>query len=176
MAPKSRRTHKLWGGWARCNRLYEDHLEIDGATYSLNELVQVRPVYHRIIGIPSARLELRFKKKNVRLRGIAAVEDARKIAAYLSNQLKAVPPTVHEVPAVYLSSSRSAQDEASGAARYPEQKKSELECPLVSEPSFLEHSPIISDYKAEPPPIPLTPTKVPLTPTITLGWERGSQE
>jgi hypothetical protein len=46
-------------GWRQLLRLYEDHLEIDGATYSLNELVQVRPVYHRIIGIPSARLELR---------------------------------------------------------------------------------------------------------------------
>jgi hypothetical protein len=163
-------------GWRQMLRLYEDHLEIDGTTYSLNELVQVRPVYHRIIGIPSARLELRFKEKNVRLRGIAAVEDARKIAAYLSSQLKATPPTVHEIPAVYLPSPRGVQDEARGPSRYSEWEKAEFEQPPIAEPSFLEHSPIISDYKAGPPPVPLTPTKVPLTPTITLGRERGNQE
>ncbi len=163
-------------GWRQMLRLYEDHLEIDGVTYALSELVRVRPVYHRIIGIPSARLELRFKEKDVRLRGIAAVEDARKIAAYLSDQLKAAPPAVHEVPAVYLLAPPGTQDEACDTSRYAEREKAGFEQSPAAEPSFLEHSPIMSDYKPGPPPVPLTPTKVPLTPTIKPGREQGRQE
>jgi hypothetical protein len=152
-------------GWRQVLRLYEDHLEIDGTVYSLNDLIQVRPVYQHIMGIPSAQLELRFKKRSLRLRGIAAVDDARKIASYLNYQLTAMPPTIHEIPAAYLSSPGRAQEEADSASMYPAQAGAELEDVRLSEPIFQEHNPIISDYKVASAPVPPTPT-------LKLGWER----
>jgi hypothetical protein len=71
-------------GWGQVMRLYDDHLDIDGASYALADLVAVHPFYYHIVGVPSARLDLCFKQKKVILRGIAAIETAQRTASYLS--------------------------------------------------------------------------------------------
>nr|BBH89222.1 hypothetical protein KTC_39730 [Thermosporothrix sp. COM3] len=70
-------------GWGRRLSLYQDHLDLHGKRYALTDLLQVRARYFRILGIASARLELRFRSSMVIVRGIAAVEEARRIAEYL---------------------------------------------------------------------------------------------
>ncbi len=73
-------------GWGKVMRLYDDHLDVNGASYALVELVSVHPIYHHIMGVSSARLELRFRHKKVVLRGIAAIENAQRVVAYLSER------------------------------------------------------------------------------------------
>ncbi|WP_052890095.1 hypothetical protein [Thermogemmatispora carboxidivorans] len=70
-------------GWGRLFQLYPDHLRVHGVVYELRHLTQIRPVYRTLLGLPSARLELTFGQQRVILRGIAAVEDARKMVDYL---------------------------------------------------------------------------------------------
>ncbi len=71
-------------GWGRKVRLYREYLDIDNSIYALADLVHVRPVYQRIIGVTSARLMLRFGTRDVVLRGIADVDMLRKAIVYLS--------------------------------------------------------------------------------------------
>ncbi|HLZ56386.1 MAG TPA: hypothetical protein VKR06_05510 [Ktedonosporobacter sp.] len=73
-------------GWGQVVRLYQDHLEVNGTFYRLDEFISVRPVYRRVFGVSSVRLELRFKRKAFILRGIAAVERAEKIVQYLNDR------------------------------------------------------------------------------------------
>jgi hypothetical protein len=68
-------------------RLYPDCLDLDGKSYSLNDLLRVSPVYQRFLGIVSARLEIAFQRETVVVRGIAEVDVARKIVEYLMQQL-----------------------------------------------------------------------------------------
>ncbi len=70
-------------GWKRTCTLYHDRIDVDGTTYALDDLVHVRSIYRAVMNIPSVRLELRFRKQDVILRGIAAIEDAKNIVAYL---------------------------------------------------------------------------------------------
>ncbi|HLH61505.1 MAG TPA: hypothetical protein VKV20_07450 [Ktedonobacteraceae bacterium] len=70
-------------GWGQTFRLYRNRLEVDGASYDLKDLIHINLAHHRILGISSARLELRFARKRLILRGIAAVNEARKAADYL---------------------------------------------------------------------------------------------
>ncbi|WP_069805347.1 hypothetical protein [Thermogemmatispora onikobensis] len=70
-------------GWGRLFQLYPDHLRVHGAVYELRHLTEIRPVYRSLLGLPSARLELTFGQQRVILRGIAAVEDVRKMVDYL---------------------------------------------------------------------------------------------
>ena len=70
-------------GWKRTCVLYHNRIDVDGTIYALENLVQVRSTYRIVMNIPSIRLELRFRTKDVILRGIAAIEDAKSIAAYL---------------------------------------------------------------------------------------------
>lgn len=70
-------------GWKRICVLYHNRIDVDGTLYALDDLVQVRSIYRVVMNIPSIRLELRFRTKDVILRGIAAIEDARSIVAYL---------------------------------------------------------------------------------------------
>ncbi len=70
-------------GWKRTCVLYNDRIDVDGTIYALDELVHVRAIYRTVMNIPSVRLELRFRKVDVTLRGIAAIEDAKSIIAYL---------------------------------------------------------------------------------------------
>jgi hypothetical protein len=72
-------------GWGRELRLYPEYLDLDGILYALSELVHVHAIYHRIMGIPSVRLELRFKRVKRVVRGIAAVEDAYRMVGYLNS-------------------------------------------------------------------------------------------
>lgn len=71
-------------GWGKEFRLYPDCLEVNGLLYALADLEHVRPIYHRVLGIGSARLELRFGQHEVLLPGISAVEVVQKVVAYLS--------------------------------------------------------------------------------------------
>lgn len=75
-------------GWGQLVQVYDDYLDVSGKRYALNELVSVRPIYHRIMGISSVRLELHFKRKKVILRGIAAIATAQKIVAYLKERIQ----------------------------------------------------------------------------------------
>ncbi len=70
-------------GWKRTCVLYNDRIDVDGTMYALDELVQVRTMYRTVMNVPSVRLELRFRKEDVILRGIAAIEDAKSIVEYL---------------------------------------------------------------------------------------------
>ncbi len=70
-------------GWKRTCVLYSNRIDVDGTIYALDDLVHVRAIYRAVLNIPSVRLELRFRKEDVILRGIAAVENAKSIVSYL---------------------------------------------------------------------------------------------
>jgi hypothetical protein len=72
-------------GWGQVFRLYADYLDVNGTPYALSDLTHFRPVYQHVMGISSVRLELRFGKRNVNLRGIAAIDDAQKAIDYLNS-------------------------------------------------------------------------------------------
>jgi hypothetical protein len=71
-------------GWGHVLRLYPDHLDIQGVSYGLHDLIQFRPAYRRLMGVASMRLELQFRTTHVVARGIANVGDALKIVTYLN--------------------------------------------------------------------------------------------
>ncbi|HET9921948.1 MAG TPA: hypothetical protein VFQ30_19050 [Ktedonobacteraceae bacterium] len=105
-------------GWGQKLRLYTDYLDIDGTPYALSALTHVHPMFRTVMGIASARLELRFGKKKVLLRGIAEVEAARFVVAYLSpwcwEDAQHVPAPVSppvSLPASPASQQRSGWDE-----------------------------------------------------------------
>ncbi len=75
-------------GWRQLVQVYDDYLDVSGKRYALNELVSVHPIYHRIMGISSVRLVLRFKREKVILRGIAAIATAQKIVACLKEHIQ----------------------------------------------------------------------------------------
>ncbi len=70
-------------GWKRTLALYQDRIDVDGTVYALDDLIHVRSVYRTVLRVPSVRLELRFRKKDVVLRGIAAIEEAKRVIEYL---------------------------------------------------------------------------------------------
>ncbi|GLV58749.1 hypothetical protein KDH_55790 [Dictyobacter sp. S3.2.2.5] len=70
-------------GWGQVLQLYPDHLDIQGTSYSLYDLINFKPVYRRIMGVPSMRLELQFISDSVVIRGIADISLALKVIAYL---------------------------------------------------------------------------------------------
>ncbi len=71
-------------GWGQVLRLYRDGLNVQGVFYALRELEQVYPTYRYMLGVPSARLELRFKHCRVVIPGIADVPLAQKIVEYIT--------------------------------------------------------------------------------------------
>ena len=73
-------------GWGQEFRLYSDSLDVQGKRYALKDLTHIRPVYQHVMGVDSVRLELRFGKKQVMLRGIAAIDEAQKVIDYLTSQ------------------------------------------------------------------------------------------
>lgn len=73
-------------GWGQEFRLYSDILEVQGKRYVLQDLTHIRPIYQQVMGVDSVRLELRFGKKQVTLRGIAAIDEAQKAIDYLTSQ------------------------------------------------------------------------------------------
>lgn len=73
-------------GWGQEFRLYCDILEVQGKSYVLHDLTHIRPIYQQVMGVDSVRLELRFGKKQVTLRGIAAIDEAQKVIDYLTSQ------------------------------------------------------------------------------------------
>lgn len=72
-------------GWRQELRLYAHALTISGTDYSLRDLTHIRPIYKHIMGIASVRLELCFGRQKITLRGIADVEEARKVVEYLTS-------------------------------------------------------------------------------------------
>lgn len=70
-------------GWGRTLRLYRDYLAIDNTTYALSELIHVKHLYQRIMGVESVRLMLRFRTCDVVLRGIADINAVRKALTYI---------------------------------------------------------------------------------------------
>ena len=72
-------------GWRQELRLYANALTIGGTDYALRDLTHIRPVYQHVMGIASVRLELCFGRRKLTLRGIADVEEARKVVAYLTS-------------------------------------------------------------------------------------------
>lgn len=71
-------------GWGRVLRLYRNGLDVQGIFYALSELEQVYPTYHHVLGVPSARIELQFKRCRVVIPGIADVPLAQKIVEYIT--------------------------------------------------------------------------------------------
>ncbi len=80
-------------GWGQMFQLYQYYLDVDGTRYPLSELTHISHTYHRVLGITSARIELRFGKKKVMLRGIAAIEDAQRAITYLTAHYLGLPQT-----------------------------------------------------------------------------------
>lgn len=72
-------------GWGQLLRLYPDYLDIQGVSYALADLIQFKPVYRRLIGMASMRLELQFKSAQVVVRGIADMDAALKLLVYLNS-------------------------------------------------------------------------------------------
>lgn len=70
-------------GWGKEFRLYKETLYVGNRAYRLARLSAVQLKTQRTLGVTSACLELCFGREKVVLRGIAAVEDARKAAEYL---------------------------------------------------------------------------------------------
>ncbi len=87
-------------GWGQMLRLYHDHLDINGTSYALAELVRCQPVYHHVLGIPAARLELHFKRQVIVLRGIVEVDALRTIVTYLANKPSITAPLALTAPLV----------------------------------------------------------------------------
>ena len=83
-------------GWGKEVRLYADYLLVDGRHYLLQELLHVRCAYRVVLGVSSASLELYFKPKKLTLRGIAAIDDARRIVEYITPWCKAPDTAFHE--------------------------------------------------------------------------------
>jgi hypothetical protein len=75
-------------GWGQVVQLYENYLDVAGTLYELDELVSIYPIYHRMLGISSVRLEIQFKQKKVVLRGIAAIASAQRIVACLKEHMQ----------------------------------------------------------------------------------------
>ena len=63
-------------GWGRVLRLYRDCLDLHGTSHALSELIFVRPIYRQVLGVSSACIELRFRRKKIVIRGIASLDDA----------------------------------------------------------------------------------------------------
>lgn len=83
-------------GWGKEFRLYAEYLVVDGKHYRLQELLHVQSTCRTVLGVPSASLELRFKSKKLTLRGIAAIDNVRKVVAYLTPWCKSLDMTFHE--------------------------------------------------------------------------------
>lgn len=84
-------------GWGKEFRLYTDYLVVDGKRYRLQELIDIHSTCRTVLGVPSASLELRFRSaKKLTLRGIAALDDARKVVEYLTPWCKPLDVTFHE--------------------------------------------------------------------------------
>src|SRR5579863_7061066 len=79
-------------GWGQVFRLYSDMLDVQGKRYFLKDLTHIRPIYRHVMGVDSVRLELRFGKKQVTLRGIAAIDEAQKVIDYLTSQYLGLAP------------------------------------------------------------------------------------
>ncbi|GHO54140.1 hypothetical protein [Ktedonobacter robiniae] len=69
-------------------RLYPEYLDVNGKAYKLTRLKSVRPQYHHLFGVPSARVELCFQEKKIVLRGMPDVEVAERLVAYLHRWLR----------------------------------------------------------------------------------------
>lgn len=85
-------------GWGKLFRLYNDHLEINGTSYALNDLKTVKPIYYHFMGVPSARLVLHFQQQKVVLRGIAAVDELRQAVVFLSTHCSSRSSATRIVP------------------------------------------------------------------------------
>ena len=83
-------------GWGKEFRLYHNYLSINGKYYLLQELTHVSSSCRMVLGVPSASLELRFGSKKLNLRGIAALDDVRRVVEYLTPWCKQVDSTFHE--------------------------------------------------------------------------------
>ncbi|HEV2580284.1 MAG TPA: hypothetical protein VGT44_05480 [Ktedonobacteraceae bacterium] len=70
-------------GWGKEFRLYREMLYVGSRGYRLTGLTQVQLKTQQTLGVASASLDLRFGRETVALRGIAAVDDARRVAEYL---------------------------------------------------------------------------------------------
>lgn len=76
-------------GLGQVVRLYPDHLDVNGKVYGLTSLTRVRPCYHRLFGVKSARIELHFDRRKIILRGMPDVEVAACLVAHLNRRLRA---------------------------------------------------------------------------------------
>src|SRR5579859_6532984 len=118
-------------GWGQTLRLYQDHLEVNGTFYQLDELVSARPLYRRVFGVSSARLELRFRRKALVLRGIAPLESAGTITQYLhdhytlSQNDPAAPYTTPEMPANAVTAAQPALPSTNQRARGAEDRRTQ---------------------------------------------------
>jgi hypothetical protein len=83
-------------GWGKEFRLYADYLVVDGKPYRLQELTHVHCTSRTVLGVLSACLEVRFRSKKLTLRGIAAIDDARRVAEYMIPWCKQFDSTFHE--------------------------------------------------------------------------------
>src|SRR5690242_7051843 len=89
-------------GWGRVLRLYQDCLDLHGTSHALSELIFVRPIYRQVLGVSSACIELRFRRKKIVIRGIASLEDAQNIVTHLKNACAAISSLNCSAPAAPL--------------------------------------------------------------------------
>ena len=91
--------------WGKVFRLYRDHVQIHDTTYALSDLLAVEPIYHRFMGVSSARLTLQFKEQTLTLRGIAEVDALRQAVVFLDacalHHDSAIEPITEYIPSLY---------------------------------------------------------------------------
>ena len=85
-------------GWGQELRLYAHTLIIGSNDYPLRDLTHIRPVYQQVMGVASVRLELRFGRQKITLRGIADVGTAQKIIEYLTTHYLGVAQATPVTP------------------------------------------------------------------------------
>ncbi|HVB73547.1 MAG TPA: hypothetical protein VNE38_08325 [Ktedonobacteraceae bacterium] len=83
-------------GWGKEFRLYHDYLSAEGRNYRLQELTGVNYTCRTVLGVASASLKLHFGSKKLTLRGIPAIDDARRVAEYLAPWCKSADSILHE--------------------------------------------------------------------------------
>lgn len=175
-------------GWGQEFRLYQNYLAVSGTNYPLSDLTHIHPVYQQVLGISSVRLELRFGKRKVTLRGIAALEEAQKVIEYLTSHYlgfaQAEPSQGSAGTGKGWSKSRASQKSQESLERLdsrenqPNRGQASQETPV---PAIQPMQSLFQEEQAEQPPETQdfclqTFAQAPTAKIATPNWQRFRQE
>ena len=160
-------------GWGQEFRLYQNYLAVSGTNYPLRDLTHIHPVYQQVMGVSSVRLELRFGKRKVTLRGIAALAEAQKVIEYL---------TSHYLGFAQVDSSQSSTGTGKGWSKSREsQTNTENASQETPMPAIRHTQSLFQEEQPEQPPDTQdfclqTFAQAPTAKVATPNWQRFRQE